>query len=73
MRLTARIVSALVMAAAAIAAFAANVFAATPCSGVYCEPKMPEQLKKWPTQAGCCLTTRNQSTIIIKGGMDYEN
>ena len=55
-------------AALMLAAFAvciAKAFAVLPCVGPYCEPKMPEQLKKRPTQAGCCLTTRNQASIII--------
>lgn len=30
---------------AALMAFAANVFAATPCSGAYFEPQIPEKLK----------------------------
>lgn len=42
----ARFIAAVITALAAVFAFAANAFAATPCSGPYYEPEMPEKLKK---------------------------
>lgn len=42
----ARFFAAVVSVLAAVFAFAANVFAATPCSGPYYEPEMPEELIK---------------------------
>lgn len=44
-KLTAIIASAAV-ALSAIMLFAANVFASAPCSGIYCEPEVPEMLRR---------------------------
>ncbi len=45
MRRGARFIATTIAVIAALMAFAANVFAATPCSGAYYEPEMPEKLK----------------------------
>ena len=42
----ARIIAAIVSALAVVFAFAANAFAATPCTGPFYEPEMPETLIK---------------------------
>ena len=42
-----RFVAAVVAVIAAVMAFAANVFAATPCSGAFFEPIVPEKLKNY--------------------------
>ena len=40
-----RFILAIISVLAAVFAFAANAFAATPCTGPYFEPEMPENLK----------------------------
>lgn len=46
MRRGARFIATAIAVIAALMAFAANVFAATPCSGAYYEPKMPDSIRK---------------------------